>query len=310
MVGTKKTLIRQPDLLLWILGALVVLSLAGFGTYYYYDRYVHANETVLDHQARQVEDMVKQNPQNPDLRVGAADFYLQTGLIDQAIAQAQEALKIKPDYPGALMILGRAYKQKGDLDAALKNYNRFIELQKDSPMAGLNKNLEAIYYEVGMIYSGQAKYPESADALKKALAIDSTDADAHYTLGMVYQQQKDHANAVKELEQALRFDPMYGPPYQALAVSYTALGKTQEAAYAQAMVALTQGQYADAAAQLEAILKQSPNLTQAYFGLGVAYDKLGKVDESLAALQKFVKANPDDIAGQDALARVAKESKP
>ena len=132
MTVSKRSVGRETDWLLWVLGAAVVLSFAGFGAYYYFDRYIHADQTVLDRQAQQVEDMVRQNPQNPDLRVGAADFYLQRGMTDLAIQQANEALKIKADYPGALMILGRAYKQQGNQDLALKNYNRFITLQKDA----------------------------------------------------------------------------------------------------------------------------------------------------------------------------------
>ena len=310
MAVARKSILRQPDWPLWILGAAVVLSLVAFGVYYYNDRYVHSNQTVMERQASQVEDMVKKNPQNPDLRVGAADFYLQRGMVDLAIQQANEALKIKADYPGALMILGRAYKQRGDLETALKNYNRFIELNKDAPLAGLDKNLEAVYYETGRIYFGQAKYSDAANDLEQAIKIDGTDADALYALGMVYQQQKDHADAVKEFEEALRFDPTYDAPYQALLVSYTALGKTEDATYAQAMVALTQGKYGDAATQLESLTKQSPDLNKAYYGLGVAYDKLGKVDQALAALQKFVQTNPDDIAGQAELDRVGKEKQP
>lgn len=310
MAVAEKSLSRRIDWPLWILGVAVLISLIGFGVYYYNDRYVHTNQSVMERQAQQVEDMVKKNPQNPDLRVGAADFYLQRGMVDLAIQQADEALKIKADYPGALMILGRAYKQQGDLDTALKQYHRFIELNKDTPLAGINHNLEAVYYEAGVIYLQQTKYSEAADYLKKALAIDDTDADALYRLGTVYQGQNDHANAVKQFEEALRFDPTYDMPYHALVVSYTALGKTSEAAYAQAMVALTQGKFAEAASQLESVTKQSPGMTKAYYGLGVAYDKLGKVDQALVALQKFVEANPGDIAGQAELNRVTKEKQP
>lgn len=307
MAIARKTVLRQIDWPIWLLAAAVILSLVGFGTYYYYDRYVHADQTVMERQASQVEGMVKQNPQNPDIRVGAADFYLKQGLVDLAIEQANEALKIKADHVGAFLLLGRAYKQKGDMATALKNYDRFLELEKANPLAGIDNNLEAAYYEVGMIYSGQNKYPEAVDALQAAIKIDGTDADALYQLGLVYQAQKDHAGAIKQFEEALRFDPMYGPPYQSLAVSYAALGKPDDAAYAQAMATLTQGKYAEAATQLESVTKQSPGLMKAYFGLGVAYDKLGKLDQARTALQKYVEANPDDVAGQSELDIVNKE---
>ncbi len=301
---------RHFDWPIWILSAVVILSLVGFGVYYYYDRYVHPDQTVLERQAQQIEEMIKKNPQNAEMRVQAANFYLQSGLLDSAIEQANEGLKIHPDYPGALLVLARANNQKGDLTSAIQYYNRAIELTKDAPLAGLDETLEAVYYEVGKIYYEQKNYPQATDALQKALKIDETDADALYTLGMVYQMQQNHANAVKEFQEALRFDPSYPQPYQGLVVSYNALGKTQEAAWAQAMVALTQGQASEAAAQLEQVTQRAPDMTQAYYGLGLAYEKMGRFNEALAALQKFVKSNPTDIAGQDALGRVNKEAKP
>jgi tetratricopeptide (TPR) repeat protein len=72
------------------------------------------------------------------------------------------------------------------------------------------------------------------------------------------------------------------------------------------MVALYQGNSASAAAQLEDLIAQSPNLKEAYFGLGLAEEKLGKRAEAIKALQEFVKTNPNDIAAQQALGRVSR----
>ncbi len=299
----------QLDWLLWALGAAVLLSLVGFGVYYYYDRYVHPDQSVMDRQAEHVEELVKKNPQNADLRVTVAGFYLDNNLADQAVAQCQEALKIQPDHQGALIMLGNAYKAKGDFANALKNYNRVLELNKDNPMAKIDTRLEEIYYNLGAIYDEQGKPNDAISALKQALAIDKTDSDAHFSLGRIYQKRNDQANAVQEFEQALRYDPTYIEPYRALTTSYAAIGKKPEAQYAQAMVVILEGKYQDGANQLEALIKQYPDLSRAYFGLGVAYEKLNRLDQAQQALQKFVAAYPNDLAGQDALARVTKGGK-
>jgi tetratricopeptide (TPR) repeat protein len=310
MAVARKSLVRRIDWPIWLLGLAVIISLVAFGLYYYNDRYVHPDQTVLERQAQQLEEMVKKNPQNADLRVNVAAYYLQAGLVDQAIQQSNEGLKIQPDNQGAFLVLGEAYNQKGDLDNAIKNYTRFLDLNKGNSLAGIDTRIEGAYYDLGRIYDRQGKLKEANDSLHKAIAIDNTDADALYALGVVYQEQKDNANAVKEFEEALRFDPTYGPPYQGLVVSYTALDRPTDAAYAQAMVTFTEGKYGDAATQLEAVLKQSPGLTKAYFGLGLAYEKLGRLDQSASALEKYAEAYPNDIGGQDALARVAKEKQP
>ena len=74
------------------------------------------------------------------------------------------------------------------------------------------------------------------------------------------------------------------------------------------MVTLLQGKYGDAAAQLEAVVGQAPDLAQANFGLGLAYEKLGRRDEAIAALNKFLKVYPNDIAARQALGRLGKEN--
>ncbi|MGB8646314.1 MAG: tetratricopeptide repeat protein [Anaerolineae bacterium] len=310
MTIDRKALLRQLDWPLWILGLVVVLSLAGFGVYYYFDRYVHPDQKILDVQAQHMEEMVQKNPQDASLRVTLAAYYADSGLLDNAIEQANQGLKIDPVNQGALLVLGNVYQKKGDLATALANYNHFLDLNKDNPMANMDTRVEGAYYEVGNIYLEQKKLSEATDALNKALAIDHADADALYALGRVYQLQKNDTAAVKQFEQALAFDPTYSEPYRALVTSYTALGKTQEAAYANAMVTLTQGKYSDAASQLEAVLKQAPQLTRAYYGLGVAYEKLGRFKDAYTAMGNYLKSYPDDVAGDEVMTLIKSEYKP
>jgi len=296
--------IQPSNLILGILGVLLTLSVVGFGAFYYYDRYVHPDVTLVDRQARHLEEMVRKNPQNADLRVAVANYYLDQKLVDSAIKQGKEALKISPDHEGALILLGRAYMAKGDADAAITQFNRVLELNKNNPMANVDQRLELVYYQLGKLYSQQDKYPKAIESLKHALIIDRTDSDAHYLLGTIYQKQSNDKDAVNEFQEALRFVPNFVEAYQGMKTSYAAMGKVQEAAYAQAMVLVMQGKYAAAAKQLEKVLEKSPDLTQAYFGLGIAYDKLGKRGQAINALQRYLKAYPNDIAAQQALGKL------
>lgn len=301
-----RELFARENLIFWILGGVLILGGIGFGVFYYLDRYTHPDQRVLDRQAQHLEQMVVKNPQNPDLRVSVASYYLDNGDVNQAILQGEEAIKIDPKHQGAMMLLGKAYKQKRNYDAAAKYLSQVVELNKDNPLAKMSKPLEAVYYQLGDIYKQQGKYPQAVQSLLAALAIDYTDADALALLGTVYQKQNDHEKAVGAFQEALRFDPSFREPYEGLTVSYAALGKTQEAAYARAMVKLWQDNYADAAKQLEEVLAQSPNMIHANYGLALAYEKLGRRDEAIAALNKFLKTFPNDIAAQQALGRISR----
>jgi tetratricopeptide (TPR) repeat protein len=295
---------RRLELALAVLATLTILSSAGFGVYYYYDRFVHPDESIADRQIKQLEEAVRANPQNPDIRVGVASYYAEKGLTDKAIQQIQEALRIDTNHQGAIVLLGGIYAQKGETDKALSQFSRVVELNKDNPMAGLDPRLELALYQMGNLYIQQGKYAKAVESLKQALSIDRADADALYSLGIAYQKQSDHANAITSLQQALRFVPDFIEAYQALAVSYAAMGKNDETAYAQAMVTLGQGKYADAAKSLEGVIGRAPSLKQAYLGLGLSYEKLGRREKALAALQEYLATYPNDIAAQQALGRL------
>jgi len=305
MLTLKQGSTKPSDRVLWILAGLLAVSVVSFGAFYYYDRYVHPDETIMDRQAQHLEKMVQQNPQNPDLRVGVAEYYLQQGMINEAIEQGAEALKIEPEHQAALILLGRAYARKGEAETAIGHFNHVIELNKDNPMADADVRLEAVYYQLGNLYNAQGQHADALEALKHALVIDGTDADALYALGTTYQVLGEHDNAIDAFEEALRFGPDFPEAYQGLETNYAALGKTQEAAYAQAMFLFTKQRYNDAATQLEAIVAESPDLMQAYLGLGLVYEKLGRSEEAKVALKRFLEANPNDIAAMQALGRLS-----
>ena len=299
---------RKLDLALWITGGLAIASLVAFAAYYYYDRYYHPDEKILDREAQHIEAMVQKDPQNAGLRVSIAAFYMDKGLTDLAIQQCQEALKIDPKQQGALLVLGRAYTKKGEFDQAVASYQTLLDLNKDNQFAKMDSRLEGVYYELAKLYERQGKQDQSIASLKQALEIDSTDADARYLLATLYQKRNDHQAAILELQEALRFDPFFADAYQALAASYSAQGKAPEATYAEAMVSLSNNRFSEAASKLESVTQQAPGLIQAYMGLGIAYEKLGKRDQAIAALEKYLQAYPNDIVATQAMARLNKEA--
>jgi tetratricopeptide (TPR) repeat protein len=301
---------RGADLALWLLGGLVLLSIVGFAGYYYYDRYVHQDEKILDREATHIEAMILQDPQNADLRVSVATYYVDGGLLDLAIQQCQEALKITPDHQGALFVLANAYEKKGDLASATSNLERLVALKTQNPLSKIDTQFPGIYFQLAGLYDRQKQTDKAVDALKAAIALDRTDADSMYALGAIYQRQGAHADAVSQFVAALRFDPYWDKPYQGLATSYAALGKPNEAAYAKGMAAFAQEKYSDAARQLEAVVATSPDMIPAYLGLGLSYEQLGKRDQAKQALQQYLSANPTDMLATQAMARLNQEVKP
>jgi len=292
-----------------VAGLLVVVSL-GFATFYYWDRYHHSDEPLVEHQTRHLEEMVRQNPANPDLRVAVGRWYLEQALVEQAIQQGQEALKLSPDHQDALILLGYAYLAKGEAEQAIAHFARVVELNKDNEFAAINPQLEAVYYELGDLYLKQGDLQRAEEAFQAALKIDRTDADAHYGLALAYQRGGDHAGAIAEFREATRYVPDFVEAYEGMGTSYRALGQMVEATYADGMVSYARGRYGEAVEVLRQVVEQDPSFADVYLGLGLVYEKLGRRQDSIAALQRYLDVYPDDMAARYALARVTRSEAP
>ena len=85
--------------------ALVILVAISFGSYYYWDRYIHLGDkspAVLA--AEHLQQQVRDNPQDPELRISLASMYLKDGLPKQAIDQVNQVLERYPDHQEAFII--------------------------------------------------------------------------------------------------------------------------------------------------------------------------------------------------------------
>jgi tetratricopeptide (TPR) repeat protein len=301
-VGIPST--RWLDGAVWVVGVLFLIAVVGFGLFYYRDRYVHADESLVERQTRHLEEMVRQNPSDPGLRVAVAQWYLEKGLVEEAIEQGQAALKLDENHQDALILLGWAYQAKGDDDQAISSFEHVAELNKDNEFAMIDPRMNVVYYNLGELYRRREEYDKAIEALQLALKVDRTDADARFALATIYQQQGDHEAAIQEFNETLRYVPEFPEVYQGLQVSYEALGMSSEADYAQAMVAYSQGKYEQAARQLESVTQAAPEFDPAYLGLGMAYEKLGQHEKAISAVQRYLEANPDSFVARNLLGRL------
>jgi tetratricopeptide (TPR) repeat protein len=290
---------------IWIaLGALAVLVVV-FGGYYYWDRYVRlGDKSPLDLSIEQLEEAIRQDPQNPDTRVALAEFYLNKGMYPKALEQAEQVLEVYPENEGALLIAGLAYVRMERREEALVPLEQFVTLRKDRPMAQNDTMLEMAYYFLGESYVKLDRPQEAIAALEAAVAISSVDADALYQLGLAYHAAGQPEAAVARYHQAVRFVPNFAEAYAGMVEGYTALGQPDFVAYARGMEAFSRQDYKAAQTHLEQATQALPGFAPAFLGLGLTYEQLGDLDAALAALQHAVETDPQDFAAQQALGRV------
>ena len=297
---------RQMIYILIGLGAAVVVLVGVFILIYVRDRYAApaVNLGTAEQRLSHMEELVRQDPNNLELRLSIAQGYYSMRRYPDVLAQANEVLKIEADNQTALTLRGLAAVQLNENDAALADFQRVIELNKDNPMAQADERLELAYYYGGLLYNRATRYIEAESALKSALEINLGDADAWLQLGVAYAGQSRHQEAIDAFKQVVRFVPDYVEAYQDMERSYRTLNQGGMADYAKVMGVFSAGNTQQAATLMEELIEQQPDILEAYLGLGLIYERLGARDKAIKALEHYTTERPGDVAAEQALARI------
>lgn len=283
---------------------LLALSLLGTAGYWYLQRYTHESISVVDRDAQSIEAEIRQRPDDPQLRVAAANLYIEKGRLDDAISQADQLLKMSPDNLGALLALGRAYSAKGMLDAASGYLGRIVQLNADNPMAKSSLQLAQVHQELGNIYMKQGRAQDAAGEYRLALEGDRTNADTLRSLGNALVAQGQIDEGVKSLREALRFVPDFPEAYGDLYRAYEQNGDRALADYAFGMVRYSTGEYDQALESLKRSADSLPDMSEVHLGLAMVYEKKGQRTEARDEYQKAAALDPNSIAAKQGALRL------
>ncbi len=290
---------------IWVVLAALITSLALFGGYYYWDRYVYLEDkSPIELDIEQLEKAIREDPQNPETRVALAEYYLRNGMYREALDQTNQVLSLYPENEGALLISGIAHVRLNQPEAALDPLEKFVAARKDQPMANVDTALEGAYYFLGESYMKLNRPDEAISALEAALVITPTDADALYQAGLAYQASGQPETALERYHQAVRLVPDFTEAYSGMIESYSALDQPDYVVYAQGMEAFCLQDYQTAQTYLEQATQALPDFAPAFLGLGMTYEKMGNLEAALAAIERALELNPGDFAAQQAQGRI------
>ncbi len=295
---------RLTQLTLGLLAVVIGVGLA-FGGYYYWDRYVRlGDKSPIELSVNQLEEAVREDPQDPDRRLALAEMYLGQGRYQEALEQANSVTQIFPDKDRAYLIAGIANVRLERYEAALEPLHQFADIRSQADTAGSDRLLEAAYYFLGESYLALGQPEEAVDVLEKAIAIERTDADALYQLGVAHIQLGDPQEALQYLERAVRLVPDFMESYTAMVEAYTLLDQSDYVAYARGMEAFSKKDYETALTHLQAAAAALPDFEPAHAGLGLTYEKLGQYTEALEAIEYALSLEPADLVAQQAYGRL------
>jgi len=276
-----------------------------FAGYYVWDRYVHlGDQSLAEMNEARLEGAIHLDPRDPEVRITLAESYLGMGQYAGALEQAEQVLDLYPEHEAALLIAGIAHARLNQPDRALGPLQRFVALRKEQPMARSDSALETAYYFLGESHMSLGQPAQAIPALEGALMINAVDADALFQLGLAYYATGQPEMALQNYRQAVRLVPDFAEAYQAMAEGYAVLGQDDHAAYARGMAAYSQRDYRSAVSYLEQSTQVLPEFAPAFLGLGLTYERMGRLPAALAAVQRAVDLDPNDFAAQQAMGRI------
>lgn len=132
------------------------------------------------------------------------------------------------------------------------------------------------YFQSGMLYFDQGKYPEAAIQFTNAIRIDPGYADAHYQLAQSYLKTAHVANAFREFARTVELQP-----------------DNFQARIAMANFLIAGRQYKEAQEQADTLLQKWPNDPQSYETLSSLLAAQGNFPDAITAMQKAIAVAPD-----------------
>src|ERR1700694_961729 len=248
------------------------------------------------------EKHLRQHPNDAPMRVILARAELAQGKFQEAFEGLQKVLASDPNNIDALYYLSLiarelSHREYERLFSIAPDSDRVHQLLGEAAMAAENKSeaeeefqkaLKAnpgsieVSTELAELKRSQSKFDEAIVYYTQAERIGTLNYEIAYGLGACYTYKQEYPRAIEWLRKAAVLAPDS-------AAGRCALGN-----------ALFQhGQFEAAIPELNVSLQLEPRMKQAYFLLGRAYSKLGRLDEAKAALKKLDELNRAEIPGQE-----------
>jgi tetratricopeptide (TPR) repeat protein/TolB-like protein len=249
----------------------------------YWQQYVQTNEPSLTQKALEAAlKGLQLGSDRPAVIVAASTVYNGLGQYDEAVKMLRRAAEIEPGNEGTERALAKALLASGAIDEAVRV---FQDTARANPRGWRN------HYELGMAFYRLRRLPEAADALSRAIELNSTDPRLYGNLGNTFAQMGDNAQALANFERANQLVP-----------SRMGLANIGTIRY-------RMGQFDDARKAFESALDLDANYYLTHYSLADTYVRLGRADDARREYQnalslgmKALQVNPKDA---EALARVA-----
>ena len=215
-----------------------------------------------------------------------------------------------------LYLRGKFFAEKrtgADLRKSIEYYDQAIAKDPGYPLAYVGlADSHLLLTAYGAISTKEAASPARA-ALKKALELDDSLAQAHASSGLLANLELDLNRAITELERAIQLNPNYATAHHWIALPLMAIGQSDRAIVEGkraieldplslicnadlAWVYFNARRYDETEAQARKTLEMDPRFYVAHYYLGEALQFKGKLTDATAEYQKSFESNNDPFS--------------
>jgi len=251
-----------------------------------------------------IEKYIALNPTDVHPLNSKAEIQLYIGQYDQAITNCERILATEPEFLSARIILARAFIAQGKYSHALETLSQYMELAKNLYFMSIGHTVKV------NIHFLRGELKQALDTVEQAIAMDSTNVEAHWMHGRILLQAEDKNaldDAVAALDRALLAQGGLDGRWflyhlqSEMALSEGAfdraierfdkaldLGNQDRSFYLAALANAYErsGQMQKAAEQYNLALAFNPNNALASFAIARTFEELGKLAEAREAYEK------------------------
>jgi tetratricopeptide (TPR) repeat protein len=164
---------------------------------------------------------LKLDTNNVDAHIDLGEIYSNQNNNEQAILHLKKAISLNPEYLTGYKLLGQNYLKA-------KKYGMAIEILEEA--SSKISNDPTILYDLACAYLQKEDYTRAQNIAEKILGLpeleSKTKAEAYITLGMSDIYNEKYNEAIDALKNAIATDSSNCDSYQLLAHAYNKLGKT------------------------------------------------------------------------------------
>lgn len=261
----------------------------------------HHQQGQLDEAATLYQQLLQQNPAQPDalhllgviayqrqhysvaldliqkaiqITPEVASYYNNLGNVLQALQQTepatrcyQRALQLDPKYSEPYHNLANLAVANQQMDEAKKYYRQALRL---------NPQYFEAHYQLGNLLYQQNDLDAAETHLQAALALNSRHANLHNILGSLFGKQEKAKEAITHFQKAIELDPQLTDAYSNLGLILSEIGESSSALF-----------------YLQKALALDPHFVDAYFNMAKVLFKQNQFTASAACYQRVLELKPN-----------------